>query len=46
MTDTDRIDYDSDDDPSGRDGTLDDWDEYSDSESEFEDFLDWLNRRA
>jgi len=47
MTDTDRIDHDDNDvDGSGIDDGLDDWEEYSNDEPEFDDFLDWLNGRV
>ena len=47
MTDTDRVDHDDSgvDDNAVVDG-LDDWDEYSKDETDFEDFLAWLNGRV
>jgi hypothetical protein len=43
MTDTDRIDHESDGNPAALDDALEEWDEYTDDEGVYKDFLDWLN---
>jgi len=46
MTDTERIDHESGDDTGAVENALDEWDEYTDDEGVYEDFLDWLNGQA
>lgn len=46
MTDTDRIESESTEDSGALDEALEQWDEFTDDEGVYEDFLDWLNAKT